>query len=232
MFTLLVTVFAEKNVDRIVRNKFKNLKMNINQRFSDFFSEFVLLFSQLPDYSQQILTDELREKLTPTLQRAIVSNGKFSDVNSLKELVESVNQELHSLKNYQVIKFEVFIRADQSTNRKINVKPFTRVFISSAFKRFSASKLAALKSLQAKEKTSAGCYKCEALGHWSKNCSESEFAVPYIQKVLRKKKNALEIHNIVDFLFKSSTQLGQTITNDEVNETSEEFFSEHESENA
>ena len=231
IFDVLSLIYAKKNKKRNICNKFKVFIMRINQRFSKFFSKFLLLFSQLSHYSQQNLTDELREKLISQLQRVIVSNGRFSTIESLKKLIEKVNQEFHSLKDYQVIKFEIFIRADQSTNRKINVKFSTRVFVSSAFKKFSISKLIALKNLQVKEKTSSNCYKCETLNHWSKNCSESESTVFYIQKILRKEKNALKIHNIVDFLFKSSTQLNQIITNDEISETSEKFFFEHESKN-
>ena len=227
IFDVLSLIYAEKNKKRSIRNKFKAFIMRINQRFS----KFLLLFSQLSHYSQQNLTDELREKLISQLQRVIVSNDRFSTVESLKKLIEKIDQEFHSLKDYQVIKSEVFIRVDQSTNRKINVKLFTRVFVSSTLKRFSISKLIALKSLQVKEKTSSSCYKCETLNHWSKNCSESESTVFYIQKILRKEKNALKIHNIVDFLFKSSTQLNQTITNDEISEISEKFFFEHESKN-
>ena len=165
IFTLLISIFVEKNVDRIVRNKFKNFKMNINQRFSNFFSKFVLLFSQLSNYSQQILTNELREKLTSIFQRAIVSNDKFSDINSLKKLIESVNQKLHNLKNYQIIKIEIFTRINQSFNKRNTVKSFTRTSIFSTLKRFSAFELTTLKSLQIKEKTSSNCYKCEALNH-------------------------------------------------------------------
>ena len=231
VFILLISVFVEKNVDRIVRNKFKNLKMNINQRFSNFFSKFVLLSNQLSNYFQQILTNELREKLTSTLQRVIVSNDKFSDVNFLKKLIESVNQKLHSLKNYQIIKIEIFTRVNQSFSKRNIVKSFTRTSIFSTFKRFSVFELTTLKSLQIKEKTSSNCYKCEVLDHWSKDCSKSESLVIYIQKILRKKKNALKIHNIVDFIFKNSTQLSQTFANDEVSETSDEFSSEHESKN-
>ena len=139
--------------------------MNINQRFSKFFSKFVLLSSQLFNYSQQILIDEFREKLTSALQRVIVNNEKFNDVNSLKELIETMNQKFHSLKNYQIVKSEAFTRADQSTSKKINVKFFIRVFISSIFKRFFVSKLIALKSFQIKEKMSSNCYKCETSNH-------------------------------------------------------------------
>ena len=229
MFILLITIFVEKNIDRIVRNKFKNFKMNINQRFSKFFSKFVLLFSQLFNYFQQILIDELREKLTSVFQRVIVSNEKFNDVNSLKKLIETINQKFHNLKNYQIVKFETFTRTDQSISKKINVKFFIRVFISSTFKKFFVSKLIALKSFQIKKKMSSDCYKCETSNHWSKNYSKSKSIVLYIQKILRKKKNVLKIHNIIDFLFKNSIQLSQFITNDEISETSEKFSFEHES---
>ena len=231
VFILLISIFVEKNVDRIVRNKFKNLKMSINQRFSNFFSKFVLLFSQLSNYFQQILTNEFREKLTSTFQRAIVSNDKFSDVNSLKKLIENVNQKLHNLKNYQIIKIEIFTWINQSFNKRNIVKSFTRTSIFSTLKRFFVFELTTLKNLQIKKKTSSNCYKCEILNHWSKNCSKSESLVIYIQKILRKKKNALKIYNIIDFIFKNSTQLSQTFANDEVSETSDEFSSEHESKN-
>ena len=165
MFILLITIFVEKNIDRIVRNKFKNFKMNINQRFSKFFSKFVFLFNQLFNYFQQTLIDEFREKLMFAFQRAIVSNEKFNDVNSLKKLIETMNQKLHNLKNYQIVKFETFTRIDQSINRKINVKFSIRVFISSIFKKFFVSKLIAFKSFQTKKKMSSNCYKCETSNH-------------------------------------------------------------------
>ena len=165
MFILLITIFVEKNIDRIVRNKFKNFKMNINQRFSKFFSKFVLLFSQLFNYFQQILIDKFREKLTFVFQRIIVNNEKFNDVNSLKKLIEIVNQKFHNLKNYQIVKFETFIRIDQSTSRKINVKFSIRVFISSIFKKFFVSKLIAFINFQIKKKTSSNCYKYETLNY-------------------------------------------------------------------
>ena len=64
IFDVLSLIYAKKNKKRNVRNKFKAFIMRINQRFSNFFSKFLLLFNQLSHYSKQDLTNELREKFT------------------------------------------------------------------------------------------------------------------------------------------------------------------------
>ena len=165
IFDVLFLIYAKKNKKRNIRNKFKIFIMRINQRFSKFFSKFLLLFNQLFHYSQQNLTNEFREKFIFQFQRVIVNNDKFNTIENLKKIIEKINQEFHNLKDYQIVKFEIFIRIDQSINKKINVKFFIRVFISSIFKKFSISKLIAFKNFQIKKKTSTNCYKCETLNH-------------------------------------------------------------------
>ena len=103
IFDVLFLIFAKKNKKRNIRNKFKTFTMRINQRFSKFFSKFLLLFNQLSHYSKQNLTNEFREKLISQLQRIIVSNDKFSTIESLKKLIEKIDQKLHFLK---VTRFE------------------------------------------------------------------------------------------------------------------------------
>ena len=190
----------------------------------------MLLFSQLFNYFQQILTNELREKLTSIFQRVIVSNEKFNDVNSLKELIENVNQKFHNLKNYQIIKIEIFIRINQSFNKRNIVKFFIRIFIFSTLKRFSVFELTTFKNLQIK-KNIVELLQMRNFKSLIKKLFEIRIARYLHSKNTSKKKENFEDLQHNRFHIQKSIQLSQTFANDEINKTNDEFFFEHESKN-
>ena len=170
IFDVLFLIYAKKNKKRNVRNKFKTFIMRINQRFSNFFSKFLLLFNQLSHYSKQNLTDELREKLTSQLQRIIVNNDRFHTIESLKKLIEKINQKLHFLeiirfenitfKNFSRIVFKTFIVKIVIRNNVFNVKKI--MFIVDQI---------IMKTLYEKDDIDKKCYRCENLKHIIRNCS-------------------------------------------------------------
>ena len=84
-------------MNRIVRYRFRNLRMKFNQIFSKFFSKFILLIDQMIDISKQIKIDELREKLTSQLQKIIVNNEKFHTIEILKNLVKKVDLKFNNI---------------------------------------------------------------------------------------------------------------------------------------
>ena len=170
IFDVLSLIYAEKNKKRNVRNKFKAFIMRINQRFSNFFSKFLLLFSQLSHYSKQNLTDELREKLTSQLQRVIVSNDRFHTIESLKKLIEEINQELHSL---EVIRFEniTFRNFSRIVFKTSIVKIVTKDSVFNVKKIMFIVDQIIMKTLYEKDDIDKKCYRCEDLKHMIRNCS-------------------------------------------------------------
>ena len=170
IFDVLSLIFAKKNKKRSIRNKFKVLIMRINQRFSKFFSEFLLLSSQLSHYSKQNLTDEFREKLISQLQRVIVNNDKFSIVESLKKLIEKINQKLHSL---EVTRFEnsTFKDISRITFKTFIVKIVVRNSIFNVNKIMFVVDQIIMKILYEKNDIDKECYRCEDLKHMIRNCS-------------------------------------------------------------
>ena len=170
IFDVLTLIYAEKNKKRSVRNKFKTLTMRINQRFPKFFSEFLMLSSQLSHYSKQNLIDELREKLTPQLQRVIVSNDRFETVESLKKLIEKVNQKLHFL---EVTRFEnsTSKNTSRTTSKTSIAKVVARDSMFNAKKIMSVADQMIMKVLYDKNDIDKDCYRCENPNHLIRNCS-------------------------------------------------------------
>ena len=230
IFDVLSLIFAKKNKERSIRNKFKVLTMRINQRFSEFFSEFLLLSSQLPHYSEQNLTDELREKLTSQLQRAIVSNGKFSTIESLKELIEEVDQELHSL---EVTRFENSASKDISriTSKTSIVKIVAQGSIFNANKTMFAADQVIMKALYERDDIDKGCYRCGDFKHLIRNCPLSKIIDIWLSKKIKQEKNTLTINEMSEFLMNTQNESDQAPPDDYSSDTSSEVFSDHESEN-
>ena len=170
VFDVLILVYVEKNKKRSVRNKFKTFTMRINQRFSEFFFEFLMLFSQLPHYSKQNLIDELREKLTFQLQRAIVSNGRFETVESLKKLIEEVNQKLHS---FEVTRFgnSASRNISRTTFKTSTVKAVARDSMFNVKKIMFVADQMIMKALYDRDDIDKDCYRCENSNHLIRDCS-------------------------------------------------------------
>ena len=200
IFDVLSLIFAKKNKKRSIRNKFKALTMRINQRFSKFFSEFLLLFSQLSHYSKQNLTDELREKLTSQLQRVIVNNDKFSTIESLKKLIEEVNQKLHFL---EVTRFEnsVFKDISRITFKTFIVKIVVRNNIFNVNKIMFVVDQIIMKILYEKNDIDKKCYRCEDLKHMIRNCSLSKIIDIWLFKKIKQEKNILTINEMSELLW-------------------------------
>ena len=229
IFDVLSLIFAKKNKKRSIRNKFKVLTMRINQRFPKFFSEFLLLFNQLSHYSKQNLTDELREKLTSQLQRVIVSNGKFSTIESLKKLIEEVNQELHSL---EVTRFEnsTFKDISRIIFKTSIVKIVARDSIINVNKIMSVADQIIMKTLYERDDIDKECYRCEDLKHMIRNCSLSKIIDIWLFKKIKQEKNILTINEMSEFLMKN--EFDQASPDDYSSDTSSETSSDHESKNA
>ena len=228
IFDVLSLIFAKKNKKRSIRNKFKALTMRINQRFSKFFSEFLLLFSQLSHYSKQNLTNELREKLTSQLQRVIVSNDKFSTIESLKKLIEEVNQELHYL---EITRFEnsTFKDISRITFKTSIVKIVARDSMFNVNKIMFVVDQIIMKTLYEKDDIDKECYRCEDLKHMIRNCSLSKIIDIWLFKKIKQKKNILTINEMSEFLMKN--EFDQASSDDYSNDINNEISSDHESKN-
>ena len=231
VFDVLTLIYAEKNKERSVRNKFKTLTMRTNQRFPEFFSEFLMLSSQLPHYSEQNLTDELREKLTPQLQRAIVSNGRFETVESLKELIEEVNQELHSL---EVTRFGNSASRGTSriTSKTPTAKAVARGSMSNAKKTMSAADQVIMKALYDRGDIGKGCYRCGDPNHLIRNCPLPKTTDTWLSKKIKQEKDTLTINEMSEFLMDSQIETDSTPPGDYPSDTNSEASSTHGSENA
>ena len=187
IFDVLSLIFAKKNKKRSIRNKFKVLIMRINQRFSKFFSEFLLLSNQLSHYSKQNLTDEFREKLTSQFQRVIVSNDKFNIVESLKKLIEKIDQKLHSL---EITRFENSISKNISriTFKTSIVKIATRDNIFNVNKIMFVVDQIIMKILYEKNDIDKKCYRCEDFKHMIRDCFFLNYRHLIIQENQAKKE--------------------------------------------
>ena len=97
VFKILNFIFVKKNVNRIVRYRFRDLRIKFNQIFSKFFSKFILLINQMIDISKQIKIKKLREKLTSQLQKIIINNEKFHTIETFKTLMKQVDLKLNSI---------------------------------------------------------------------------------------------------------------------------------------
>ena len=230
IFDVLSLIFAKKNKKRSIRNKFKALTMRINQRFSKFFSEFLLLFSQLSHYSKQNLTDELREKLTSQLQRVIVNNDKFSTIESLKKLIEKVNQELHFL---EVTRFEnsVFKNSSRIIFKTSIVKIVTRNNIFNVNKIMFVVDQIIMKILYERNDIDKECYRCENFKHMIRDCSLFKIIDIWLFKKIKQEKNILTINEMSEFLMNSQNESDQTHSDDYFNDTNNKTSFDHESKN-
>ena len=143
--------------------------MRINQRFSKFFFEFLMLFNQLFHYSKQNLIDEFREKFIFQLQRIIVNNDRFETIENLKKLIEKMNQKLHF--------FEV-TRFGNSTSRNISriifktstVKIVVRDSMFNVKKIMFVVDQMIMKILYDRNDIDKDCYRCENFNHLIRDC--------------------------------------------------------------
>ena len=205
--------------------------MRINQRFSEFFSEFLMLFSQLSHYSEQNLIDEFREKLTPQLQRVIVSNDRFETIESLKKLIEKMNQKLHSL---EVTRFEnsTFRNISRTTSKTSTAKIVARDSMSNVKKIMFVVDQMIMKTLYDRNDIDKDCYRCGNFNHLIRDCSLSKIIDIWLFKKIKQKKNILTINEMSEFLMNSQIEIDSTFPDDYSSDTSSETSSIHESENA
>ena len=84
-------------MNRIVRYRFRNLRIKFNQIFSKFFSKFILLIDQIIDISKQIKIEKFREKFTFQFQKIIINNEKFYTIEVLKTLIKQINLKLNNI---------------------------------------------------------------------------------------------------------------------------------------
>ena len=84
-------------MNRIVRHRFRDLRMKLNQIFSKFFSKFILLIDQMIDISKQIKIEKLREKFTSQLQKIIINNEKFHTIEIFKTLMKHVDLKFNNI---------------------------------------------------------------------------------------------------------------------------------------
>ena len=194
VFQVLDLIFAEKNVDRIVRHRFKNLRMKSNQIFPEFFSEFILLTDQMIDTSKQTKVDELREKLTPQLQKAIVSNGKFHTVEALKTLVEHVDLELNSIvydkQDRQDNKGKA--RASKGFSRDNTSQKTSNISATGNRRTLSKNQTQTLRNIKQKNGGRIGCYECGEDEHFAKDCPHGHHGETWLQKEVKKELNLIE----------------------------------------
>ena len=105
-------------MNRIVRHRFRNLRIKLNQIFSKFFSKFILLIDQMIDISKQIKIEKLREKLTSQLQKIIINNEKFHTIEIFKILVKQVDLKFNSI---------IYDKQNKQNNKKKNSRK-SRIF--------------------------------------------------------------------------------------------------------
>ena len=230
IFDVLILIYVEKNKKRNVRNKFKTFIMRINQRFSKFFFEFLMLFSQLSHYSKQNLIDEFREKLIFQLQRVIVSNDRFETVESLKKLIEEMNQKLHF---FEVTRFEnsTFKSISRIIFKTSTVKAVARDNMFNVKKIMFVVDQMIMKTFYDRNDIDKNCYRCENFNHLIRDCSLSKIIDIWLSKKIKQKKNILTINEMNEFLMNFQIEIDSTFSDDYFSDTSSEIFSIHESKN-
>ena len=109
VFTIFDFFYLNKNCFRDTRRKFDVFQIKLDQFFSVFYFDFILLVNQLTNYSKKTKMNSLKKKIIEQLQRIIAFSEKFETLKNFKDYFQIVDTRLSN------IRFEIFFKTDSKS---------------------------------------------------------------------------------------------------------------------
>jgi hypothetical protein len=181
IFDDLYQIFDDSNCRINALKAYRRLKqVKSFKNFNIFWAEFQRLASDLKLYNQKTLLEDLKDKMSYELQKALVIESyKATDLHEFVKMCRYTNQTLKNVNNkFRNIREDfandvereeiiVIVNSNQNNDRSISRSRFEI----SEFE--SESNFRATTQSLESQMNSLNCYNCEKCEHFSRNCRQS-----------------------------------------------------------
>ena len=170
VLSMLQDVMGNPNKRSDMRREFKALKMKATETFAAFLPKFRKYATYLK-LDEAIMVEELTEKVTPRLQRAIATNAmEFNTIKGLGDYCQRVDNQLRNVDSTHEREKESVKRAialPTSSSKVPRVAAYTP-----PMKRPSVEPavIIAPRRTVSPNPPSGNCHNCGKEGHWAKDC--------------------------------------------------------------